>query len=200
MPRTRTYSSPLRRQQRESTRQLILRALASLIAEGRIHTFSVEDVARRAGVSYASVYKHFPSREKLLEGLYEWGSELVRSEMPPPPRALGEIPAWVAAAIPVAEKHAAINQAVATVLAALRIDPPSRRRRDVLVEKLIARGAPGLPPKTAREAAAVIRHLAGSESWSALRRRFGLDAAQTSAALTWALNALIRDLKRRGAR
>ena len=130
----RSYSSPLRQRQQESTRRLIMETVASLIAEGRIHSFSVQDVVGRAGISYASVYRHFPTREKLLEAIYEWGNELIRSEMAATPRTLDEIPEWVKQSIPIAERHTAINQAVVAVLAALNINPRSRRRRDMEIE------------------------------------------------------------------
>lgn len=172
-----------------------MEAVASLVVEGRIHTFSVQDAAHRAGVSYASVYRHFPTREALLEATYEWGSELVRSHMPPAPRTLDEIPTWVEQAIPVAEQHPTVNQAVAAVLAALNINPESRRRRDEAIERIVAEGAPHLSLEAARRAAAVIRLLASSQGWATLRQRFGLEAADTAAALAWALQVLIRDLK-----
>jgi hypothetical protein len=47
-----------------------------------------------------------------------------------------------------------------------------------------------------RQAAAVVRFLAGSRAWATLRHRFGLNAADTSAALEGALQVLITDLRR----
>jgi AcrR family transcriptional regulator len=194
---TRVYSSPLRQRQQESTRQLIMEALADLIAEGRLHTLSVQDVADRAGISYASVYRHFPSREKLFEGLYEWGSERVRSQMPPTPRTLDDVPEWVRKSVAVAYRHAAVNQAVTAILTALDINPDSRRRRDLEVQKLVAVSAPNMSPRLKRQSSAVIRYLAGSQAWATLGQRFGLDAEDTAAALGWVLEAFIRDLKQR---
>ncbi|MTI84334.1 MAG: TetR/AcrR family transcriptional regulator [Firmicutes bacterium] len=196
---TRSYSSPLRNRQREYTRSLIMEAVASFVAEGRIHTFSVQDVAERAGISYASVYRHFPTRETLLEEMYEWASELAGSQMPPAPSTIDEIPAWVAKSIPVFEQNAAANQAIISVLAALNIKPESRQRRDDTIDKLVSEGASHLPPEITGRAAAILRYLAGSLGWATLRQRFGLDVEDTSAALTWALEVLIRDLKRQDA-
>ncbi|HBX22889.1 MAG TPA: TetR/AcrR family transcriptional regulator [Desulfotomaculum sp.] len=192
---TRSYSSPLRNRQRELTRNLIMEVVASLVAEGRIHTFSVQDVADRAGISYASVYRHFPTREALLEEMYEWASEVAGSQMPPAPRNIDEISLWVEKSIPVLEQHAAANKAIVAVLSALNINPQSRVQRDKLIDSLVVEGAPHLPPEVARQAAAIIRLLASAQGWAALRQRFGLDAADSTAALTWALNVLIRDLK-----
>ncbi|AGL03499.1 TetR/AcrR family transcriptional regulator [Desulfoscipio gibsoniae] len=198
-PETRSYSSPLRNRQREYTRNLIMEAVASFVAQGRINTFSVQDVADRAGISYASVYRHFPTREALLEEMYEWASEVAGSQMPPTPSTIDEIPAWIAKSVPVFEQNTAAIQAVISVLAALNIKPESRQQRDDIIDSLVAEGAPNLPPEVARRSAAIVRYLAGSLGWATLRQRFGLDAEDTSAALTWALEVLIRDLKRQGA-
>ncbi|MTI85136.1 MAG: TetR/AcrR family transcriptional regulator [Firmicutes bacterium] len=194
-PETRPYSSPLRDRQKETTRNLIMEAVASLVADGRIHTFSMQDVAGRAGIAYASVYRHFKTREALLEELYEWASEMIRSKMPPAPRTIDEIPTWIEKSIPVFEQYADINQAIVTTWAALNINPESRRRRDNIINKLVSECAPHLPPEYARQTAAVIRYLASNQGWATLRQRFGLDAADTAAALNWALHALIREVK-----
>jgi AcrR family transcriptional regulator len=192
----RDYHSPLRARRREDTRRLILESVAALITEGRIHTFTMQDVAERAGISYASVYRHFDNREALLEAIYDWVSEVAGPKMPPSPRALEEIPGWIEASIHVFEEHAEAGQAVVMVMAALNIDPASRRERDRAIEDLVQRDAPRLSTEEARRAAAVVRLLAGAQSWATLRRRFGLEAGDAAAALSWALGALIRDLKR----
>jgi AcrR family transcriptional regulator len=174
-----------------------MEALADLIAQGRLHTLSIQDVADRAGISYASVYRHFPNREKLFEGLYEWGSEHVSSQMPPTPRTLDEVGEWTRKSVAVAYRNAAVNRAVATILTALDIHPQSRRQRDLEIERLVATSVPKLPASLRRQASAVIRYLAGSQAWATLGQRFRLDAEDTAAALGWVLEAFIGDLKQR---
>jgi AcrR family transcriptional regulator len=195
--RRRPYSSPLRKRQQEATRELILAAAAELVSGGRIHSFSMQEVAERAGTSYASVYRHFPTRELLLEGIYDWASERGRSEMPPTPEALEEIPGWVGESVSSFERHPEIAQALVAIGAALNISPKSRRGRDEVVRRLVAAGAPGLPEAMQRRAAAVIRLLASSHSWALLRYRFGLEESDAGAALSWALGVLVRDLRER---
>lgn len=64
----RSYHSPLREQQAAATRDRILAALVRVMAEG-VTELSVPAVAREAGVSVATVYRHFPDKEALLEAL-----------------------------------------------------------------------------------------------------------------------------------
>ena len=192
----RPYASPLRRQQQEHTRKQIMEAVTAIIAEGRILSFSVQDVADRAGVSYASVYRHFPTREALLDALYEAGAKIVGTSLALTSLAPEEIPAAVGRMRIAFEQDPASLQASTMALAISSIHPPSRRQRDQRYQRVIAESAPHLAPSATNQAAAVICHLHSSLTWVTLRQRFGLSAEETADALTWALQTLIRDLIR----
>src|SRR6476620_5857531 len=74
---TRPYTSPLRERHTAETRAAILEALGAELAAGGLEEFSIARLARRAGVSERTVYRHFPTRETLLDGLSEWYNERV---------------------------------------------------------------------------------------------------------------------------
>lgn len=191
---SRSYASPLRRHQTEVTRDRILEAVAAIISEGRILDFSVKEVADRAGVSYASVYRHFPTRESLLEAIYEAASEIMAQSFPFAPRSLDEIPAMAGKTVAVFEEKATIVQAFTMALSANDVQPQSRRERDQQYQQMVAESAPHLDPEVARQFAAIICHLYSSLTWATLKQRFGLSAEGTAEAITWALQTLIRDL------
>src|SRR5687768_8115852 len=65
------YSSPVRDEGKEATRAKILDALVRVVIDDGVHAFSVASVAERAGISHRTVYRHFASREELLEALSE---------------------------------------------------------------------------------------------------------------------------------
>src|SRR5688572_7377060 len=65
------YSSPVRDEAKEATRARILDALVRVVLDEGVHAFSVAKVAERAGISHRTVYRHFASREELLEALSE---------------------------------------------------------------------------------------------------------------------------------
>jgi len=56
---------------REETRGRIMKAVRALLAEGKFHESTVEEVAERAGVSRATLYQHFGSRVGLVDALCE---------------------------------------------------------------------------------------------------------------------------------
>ena len=65
----RTYRSELREQQAEETRARILDAALRVIAGG-LAFVSVPGVAREAGVSVPTVYRHFATKHDLLAAVY----------------------------------------------------------------------------------------------------------------------------------
>lgn len=65
----RTYTSQLRAQQADETRSRILDATIRVMARG-VGTLSIPDVAREAGVSVPTVYRHFGSKRALLAAVH----------------------------------------------------------------------------------------------------------------------------------
>jgi len=192
----RSYTSSLRRKQQEITRDRIMEAVAAIIGEGHILSFSVKDVADRAGVSYGSVYRHFPTRESLLNGLYETGAKLVGQDISLTSLSLDKIPDLARKTVALFEDHATISQAITMALAAGNIQPKTRSQRDQKYHQMVEESAPHLAPEAVRQAAAIICHLHSSLTWVTLRQRFRLSAEATADALTWALQAFVRDLTR----
>src|SRR5262245_56115388 len=87
---TREYRSELRAQQAEETRVRILEATLAVMARG-VASVSIPAVAREAGVSVPTVYRHFGTQQDLLSAVYVY---VVRRAAPPefaPPRNLDEL-------------------------------------------------------------------------------------------------------------
>jgi AcrR family transcriptional regulator len=56
----------LRDEQRALTRRKVLEAVLELVAEGSLDELSVPAVSQRSGVSVATIYRYFPTRDELL--------------------------------------------------------------------------------------------------------------------------------------
>lgn len=71
---TRTYRKSRRAEAQDETRARIVRATLALHVEQGVATTSYPDVAARAGVGAATVYRHFPTMESLVEacGAHVW--------------------------------------------------------------------------------------------------------------------------------
>jgi len=68
---TRRYDSPRRRQQADATRRRILASAERLFAAQGYAAVTMEEVAREAGVSLATIYLHFPGRAAIVGALAE---------------------------------------------------------------------------------------------------------------------------------
>ena len=89
-PRGREYHSELRAQQTEETRSRILDAALGLIADG-FASVSIPNVARGAGVSVPTVYRHFKTKQDLLDALYPHAVRRSGASMPPAPTSLSDL-------------------------------------------------------------------------------------------------------------
>lgn len=75
----------LREEQRALTRRTVLAAVLELVAEGSLDELSVPAVAQRSGVSLATIYRYFPTRDELLAAAAAEPSRRALSH-PPDPR------------------------------------------------------------------------------------------------------------------
>lgn len=68
---TRTYDSPLRRDQAARTRRVVLDAARSLFLDQGYAATTIRDIATRAGVSAETIYAVFGSKRELLRSILD---------------------------------------------------------------------------------------------------------------------------------
>ena len=89
-PPARTYRSELRAQQADETRTRILDATLRVAARG-LATLSIPEVAREAGVSVPTVYRHFGTKADLLAELYPHVARRSGFDGLPDPSSLADV-------------------------------------------------------------------------------------------------------------
>lgn len=191
----RRYSRRLRDLQERLTRNRIMESVAEFVYAGRIHNFSVQEVAERAGVSYGSVYRHFPTREALLEELFSWSRETGGAPGIGYPRTLDDVPAFARMMVEISERNSEYALAALMATTGMGLHPQAQRKDDAAFHRLVATAAPHLDPGVIRCRAAIIRYVASSLCWATLKQRFGLNAAEIGEAVTWALETLVREAR-----
>ncbi len=189
----------LREQQNALTRDRIMKALASLITDDGVHEFSIQEVADRAGVSHRTVYRHFPSRERLLEALAERVDEQLRERGGVSrPGSPDRLPAAVRDNYRLFEELAPEVEAGVVLAMGARIQPALRRRRSRWFAEDLAGAVAQLDADTAGAVVALLRALGSSRTWFVLTREFGLDTAAAAEVTGWAVRRLIDDLRAGG--
>jgi AcrR family transcriptional regulator len=187
----RPYSSPLRDSQAQRTRDLILDALTSLLADLPAEEISTREIAERAGVSQATVYRHYPDRQALLEGLADRIDTAARADGSGPPRSLDEL--WARVVDDFARPEA--NAVEATAEALLNADPrrlsrASRARTDEL-RQLVATSLPDYDARDHLRITALLRSLYSVQTWLRMREEFGIPGAESGPVVGWAMKTLV---------
>jgi AcrR family transcriptional regulator len=187
----------LRERQMELTRDLILGALIELIAEGRLAEFSVQDVADGAGVSLRTVYRHFASRDALLEAITPWAEQRLRAAgVMVLPSSADDLTAYVKT------KFAGLARFAPLMMASVKLDAATRIHSQQAVKGLVAlRGAlseltSDLDPLLAEAVVWTIRQICSTKTWLTLYEEGGIDAEHAGAAAAWAVELLLAALRR----
>ncbi|MBL8384455.1 MAG: TetR/AcrR family transcriptional regulator [Burkholderiales bacterium] len=188
--------APLRRAHTDLTRARIQAAAAALLDDGDAAAITFKAVAARAGVTEMTVYRHFPTRDDLLKGLWE---HLNRAMAPGigMPASLADLRAQHHALF------AGFDRIPAQIVASLTT-PQGREMRAALnaqrvaaFSAIVAERAPGLGAAERRRAAAILQLLHSAYAWLSLREQWGLSGNDAGRATLWAIDTLVADLAAR---
>ena len=198
MTETRTYHSPTREAAKAETRDRILDAVVRVVLDDGIHAFTVQNVAKKAEVSHRTVYRHFETREELLEGLGERLQTLSsRSGVPDVPESLDDLRTHVEPSFHAFGDLAKLLRAYVVTSIALQWQTGTRKRRTKTFETIIRRAFPNLPRAELREAATMIRTIGGSRGWYLLTVEGDLDSVAAGRVAGWTVRTLLDDLAKR---
>lgn len=191
----RSYESPLRERQAQQTRDTILDALTEALADRGVDELTTKELAAAAGVSERTVYRHFPDRTALVEGLtarfFASGDRV-----PAVPDGLGEVGSMVIELYRALEEHHVEAQAEALLNADPRRFTQATRRHTEQFRELAASAFPDLDPGRQQSLATVMRVLASAQSWLRIRAEFGIGGQESGPVVAWAVQALIDEVER----
>jgi AcrR family transcriptional regulator len=194
---SRAYVSRLRDEQSEATRVRIVEAVARVLARGIVE-LSVPAVAKEAGVSVATVYRHFPAKTDLVLGLSEHVASLVGTRMED--LSLVNLDDLEAKGRDIHQKLAKLDPALRLAMASPQAN---RLRRDTRGERLTANEqmlAPHVTHLSARERRRVrdlCVVLMSSATANAFDMLVGSSPEETAATLTWGIRRIIGNDRRR---
>jgi len=177
--------------QQAATRHRIVAAVADLVTEEHPATISVPAVARRAGVSVATVYRYFPNKEELLDAGAEIGSEKTMADFAGQVVTDDTIDELIARSFGELADHLPLvrNQQQSPAGRELR----KRRRamkRGLLIGAVRDRGLDPDDPATQR-LLVLIELLASSNALLELHDQIEVPVDEAAAVVTWAVRALL---------
>jgi len=187
-------SISLREQHASATRERILGAVADLLEAGELEELTVPAVAEASGVSLRTIYRHYPTREELLEAAGRWiGDELVKH---PYPRTLDEVADLYQEGARDFDERPGLVRALAFSGLGQRVRGYRRRERLAAIRRALRSELPELGERERRQAEAVLAYLHNMLAYTTLREEGGLSGEEIGEAIGWAIRTLIADLRK----
>lgn len=176
----------------EQTRQWMVEAAVDLMEADPEAPLVNALIAQRAGVSERTVYRHFPTRDSLLDavGLCV-ARRLAVPELPDSLDALVEYPARLYGCF---ETHSNLTRAALKPDIFVRMRDGQAARRWTAIQSLLDRSHPELEAEERRMATAHIRYLLAATTWRYYRDNFGFTAEETVHSVQIALRHILAGL------
>jgi AcrR family transcriptional regulator len=186
----------LRARQAELVRAAILDALVARLEREAPAELSVDELARDAGVSRRTLYRYFPNRAALLAAAEErLVARLGLSIDIAGPEAIS---AAFRAGSRRLEQHPGLARALRQTLVGRTLRPPLRARRVAALVRALEPLTRHLDAAEARRVEAVVAYLHSANAWVMIGDESGLPGDEIRAAVTWAIETLLDDVRRRG--
>jgi AcrR family transcriptional regulator len=190
---TRAYNNTLRQKQTELTRQTIIEAALSLIAESPRDELSHEQIARRAGIGLRTVYRYFPERSELLTEVWlEVDHRLQLSQYP-------DTEEKMLAAVNYVFNHFDQNADLIRGLLESDAGREMRERDNPRRRKGVERALEGVTVHLSEEerlrVVGIFQVLFGARAWETLRYRSHLPPGESAKAIEWAMKTLLTALR-----
>ncbi|GBR03714.1 TetR/AcrR family transcriptional regulator [Acetobacter oeni] len=184
----------LRDEYAAQTRQRIIENFIALLEESEDNAVSTSALAKKAGVSLRTVYRHFPSRDDLLGATAEWLNTEIFGLVS------GDDTQDLVKGFRTAAEKFDSRPTLARILALTRVGRSMRStfRNDLALQRrrLLWRDAPGISESDRLKAEAVLACLDNVLSWLTLSEEFGMDGKDIGTAIGWAMELVLRETRR----
>jgi AcrR family transcriptional regulator len=195
---TRAYHSELRAEQAEGTRSRILDAALRVMSTG-LASLSVPAVAREAGVSVPTVYRHFGTKADLLARMYPHAARRAGLDGVPDPSTVDDVKGAVRAVI---ERIDALDDVSRAAFASPIADEVRHATMPTRFARIRRLGESIEPPLSSADLDRITRLLVVLISQSSLRTwrdHLGVSVEQAAEDIDWILRAVIAAARSEGA-
>lgn len=192
----RSYRSDLRQEQSEETRARILEATMRVMATG-LASLSVPAVAREAGVSVPTIYRHFRTKRELLAAVYPHAARRAGVDAIADPRSLDELRPMIRALL---ERLDSLDDLVRATMASpgaaevRHATMPTRLQR---IRRLTDSIEPKLRKADRDRITRLIAVLMTSSSLRMWRDHLGLSVDEVAEEIDWIVRAAIFAIRER---
>lgn len=187
---TRVYTSPVRAEQSEATRQRIVDAVVHRLSQGDTN-WSVQDIADEAGVSARTVYRHFASRDELVDGVLGWVNDVIADRRPASDlHSADDLADAAAPAFGFIAEHQDLYRVVLTTALGRASHRRTTGRREAELRAALAEELAGLGKAAGDRLLGITHLLSSSQALLFLDDYWGLDSREAARAVGWAVRVL----------
>jgi AcrR family transcriptional regulator len=187
---TRPYQSELRAEQAEATRRRILDAALRVLSTG-LASLSVPAVAREAGVSVPTVYRHFGTKADLLTQMYPHAARRAGLDRVPDPATVGDVKTAVRALVERLDTLDDVSRAAFASPIADEVRHATMPSRYARIRRLGESIEPPLPAAALDRITRLLVVLISQSSLRTWRDHLGVSAEQAADDVDWILRAAI---------
>lgn len=187
---SRQYRSPLRAEQAAATRTRIVDAAIDLLQEADAGAFGMQDVADRAGASLRTVYRVFPTKDDLLEGVNAAIHDRFATIAGAPPATRSEFERSPGSAVRAVHELEPLYRALFATNSGRKMHQLGASTRRDALEAVFADDLAGLPTDRVRMIVSLLHLVTSAPSVLWLKDYAGLDVDESAEAIGWALTAL----------
>lgn len=191
----RAYASPLRDEQRRETRSRILDAALRVISGG-IASVSVPAVAREAGVSVPTVYRHFRTKAELLAAVYPHVAARTGLDGLPDPTSLEDLRGFLRHILARVDALGDLDRAAMASPGADEVRHATMPRRLSRIGRFTDAVGADLSPEARARITRLLTVLTASASLRMWRRHLGASVEQAADDIDFAIRAAIAASRR----
>ena len=184
-----TYASPLRERQKADTRTLILETVERSLQDRSLSELSLAAVAREAGITERTVYRHFATREQLLEATWAAVNEAIGvKDFPCTAEELIERPKKL---FPAFERRGEVVRAMLASPQGRELRLRANKDRQSAIRAVVKRAQPNLREPALTRLCAAVQMLCSASGWATMTDYWGLDSAEAGRAASEAIAVLL---------
>jgi AcrR family transcriptional regulator len=181
--------SSLRQHYMAQTRDRILEAAMAAIRKEGLETLTIAQVAKDAGVTDRTVYRHFQTREDLLKAV--WGGMQSRIGLGGFPQTVEALLAAPGALFPRFDAQEGAVRASMYSQAGREVRASANQSRQQAIQACVAEALPDLDEAARRRRAAVIQMIGSSHGWACLKDYWGMETQEAARAAREAIAILL---------
>ena len=187
---TREYRSELRQEQAEETRARILDATMRVMATG-LASLSIPAVAREAGVSVPTIYRHFRTKRELLAAVYPHAARRAGLDAIADPRSLDELRPMIRALIERLDNLDDLSRAAIASPAASEVRHATMSTRYQRIQRLADSIEPKLRKADRDRITRLLTVVTASSSLRMWRDHLGLSVDEVAEEVDWIVRAAV---------